>query len=214
MTGSWKPGSLWRYALFAAVLAALLPAGQTARAQVAGEQEVCGLMKTYCAKVNGAEVNAAICKSARKIKRTYKYACGRERRKRSAGPQACRGHVERGRVNTVVSLSVDTRNRSIFGYCVKGSGPAARQCAYEACLQKGGRYCSLPCDTRTGKEIRACRTDTVTLVTSGDYARLGCGERHVRSGDHDFNSYIKRELERCLKNSKKPGSCRLEAAWQ
>ena len=199
--------------LAAVVLSVGLATGPDAAAQTAAEQEVCNLIKVYCRKVDGVRVNEPICQAARKQKRTYGYACGKRRKQQSAGPKVCRGHVESGR-GAVVSYSYDTKNPSIFAYCTRRSGPEARECAYRACLERGGTHCRPPCDPASGSEIRACRAETVTLVRSRDYIRLGCGARYVRAGKHTFDSYVQREMERCVKQSKSPGSCRLEAAWQ
>lgn len=202
-----------------AIAVAVLAAAGAASAQTSNrfaseeEKQVCGLIKSMCRKVNGIRVNDQLCTSAKKIKSRAGYQCGKDRGRATGELQSCRGFVQQGR-GSVVALSVDSKNRNIFGYCVKGSGQAARECAYQACVEKGGRYCGLPCNPQNGKEIRACRTEVVTIVTADDYTRLGCGARHVRAGNHTFDSYVKRELGRCLGQSKSPGSCRLEAAWQ
>lgn len=199
--------------LAAVVLSAGLAAGDAA-AQVMPEEEVCKLIRTYCKKVDGVRVNDLLCRSARNQKNTYGYVCNKRRRQQqSAGPKACRGHVQAGR-GAVVSYSYDTKNPAIFGYCLRRSGAEARECAYRTCLERGGANCRPPCDPTSGSEIRACHAETVTLVRSRDYIRLGCGARYVRAGKHTFDSYVQREMERCIKQSKSPGSCRLEAAWQ
>lgn len=221
MTGNSNPGRLAAlrrfglYVLFAAAATVLLPAGSNpgAKAQVAAEQEICNLVKTYCRKIDGVRINDAICRSARKQKRTYGYTCGKKHQRNTVGPQACRSTVEHGK-NGLISLSIDAKNPRIFAYCIKGTGSAARQCAYEACTAKGGRSCGLPCNPNTGNVLRACNVNTITIVVANDFTRLGCGERYVRNGNHTFESYVNRELNRCRRTSKLPHTCRLEASWR
>lgn len=205
-----------------ASLAALAPAS-------AQQHRLCELKKTYCATKTrtitgdlyiGDPRQRAMCKQVKDLIDLNNVPCGKKKGRLSAAKRCELAKEARmdPNANDWMAFSYDRSNAAINGYCRRASAWNARQCAYQQCVAKGGRSCQVPCNPANGNALRVCRERFITIVAGPEWARMGCGERYLASyggtGEYTRETYVEREMARCLKRHRGNAVCTVQNIFQ
>lgn len=212
---------------FAVSLTLICIFANTAHAQK--KHRLCELKKTYCATktrdIRGDLYIAdprqqAMCKQVKDLIDMNSVNCGKAKGRVAAAKrcEAARQPRFQAGANGWMAFSYDTANAGINGYCRRDSAWDARTCAYNQCRRKGGSRCQVPCDPVSGDSLRVCRERFITIVGGPQWARMGCGERYLSSyggnGEYTRESYVQRELARCLKRHRGQPVCGVQNIFE